>query len=615
MIVYRFYLTIKVERTKEELKMRIRWFVLFSIIVLTLGILAGCGSNVNEVQPAPAKEVADESTTGEEANDEVADSKAQMMIANYIISEQGFHEMDEQIAKGELDDSFLRNVQQAKSIAESITWDPSLDEVIATFNKDINELEQALIANDVKKAKEQAAALHESQHDLDNAVSQLVKTMTGPDMKAQMMIANFIISEQGFHEMDEQIAKGELDDSFLRNVQQAKSIAESITWDPSLDEVIATFNKDINELEQALIANDVEKAKEPAAALHESQHDLDNAVSQLVKTMTGPDMKAQMMIANFIISEQGFHEMDEQIAKGELDDSFLRNVQQAKSIAESITWDPSLDEVIATFNKDINELEQALIANDVEKAKEPAAALHESQHDLDNAVSQLVKTMTGPDMKAQMMIANFIISEQGFHEMDEQIAKGELDDSFLRNVQQAKSIAESITWDPSLDEIIATFNEDINELEQALIANDVEQAKEPAAALHESQHELDNAVSNLIKEFVQLTNDNQAESKSENQIVDVDEVDGTVLTMYDWDFDDIKLEKGKNVIILKNEGDMPHGVLIPELGLMSDDVGGGETLIWEIDVDETGEFTFYCSIPECGTPEQHSEMIGEVIVE
>src|SRR5690625_693130 len=187
--------------------MRIKWLVLFSILVLTLGIVAGCGTNnnnhVSEVEPAPAKEIATESTVGEEENNEVADTKAQMIIANYIISEQGVHEMDEQIAQGELDESFLRNVQNAKSIAESITWDPSLNEIIATFNQDINDLEQALIANDVEKAKEPAAALHESQHDLDNAVSQLVKTMTGPDMKAQMMIANFIISEQGFHEMDE----------------------------------------------------------------------------------------------------------------------------------------------------------------------------------------------------------------------------------------------------------------------------------------------------------------------------------------------------------------------------------------------------------------------------
>src|SRR5690625_5111228 len=221
--------------------MRIKWIVLSSIVVLTLGILVGCGTNntsnhnqkanVAKVEEAPAKEVETESTTDAEENNEVADTKAQMMIANYIISEQGVHKMDEQIAKGELDESFLRNVQNAKSIAESITWDSSLDEIISTFNNDINDLEQALIANDVEQAKEPAAALHESQHDLDNAVSQLVKTMAGPDMKAQMMIANYIISEQGVHELDEQIARGELDESFLRKVQNAKSIAESITWD------------------------------------------------------------------------------------------------------------------------------------------------------------------------------------------------------------------------------------------------------------------------------------------------------------------------------------------------------------------------------------------------
>jgi len=123
--------------------MRIKWLVLFSILVLTLGIVAGCGTNnnnhVSEVEPAPAKEIATESTVGEEENNEVADTKAQMIIANYIISEQGVHEMDEQIAQGELDESFLRNVQNAKSIAESITWDPSLNEIIATFNQDIND--------------------------------------------------------------------------------------------------------------------------------------------------------------------------------------------------------------------------------------------------------------------------------------------------------------------------------------------------------------------------------------------------------------------------------------------------------------------------------------------
>ena len=428
--------------------------------------------------------------------------------------------------------------------------------------------------------------------------------------KAQMMAANFIIAEQGVHTIAEELEKGNNDEGFLRSVQKAKATIESIEWTGEVEEVKEAFYKDVIELEKALIAQDYAAAVAPAKAAHESQHELDKTVGETVKVIIGGDAKAQMMIANYIIAKQGVHLIAEELEKGPKDESFLRSVQKVKTTIESIEWTAEAEEVKEVLYKDVIELEKALIAQDYKAAVKPAKGAHESQHELDKTVGAAVKAITGGDAKAQMMIANYIIADQGVHLIAEELEKGTKDEGFLRSVQKAKATIESIEWTAEVEEMKEVFYKDITGLEKALIAQDFTAAEAPAKAAHESQHELDKTVGKVVKEMESVVTGAAKADTEKNDAT----AEGTPLTIVDWGFESLTLKTGKKVITATNTGKMPHGVLIPDLGVMSEDIGGGETLSFKVDIKEPGTYKFYCSVPECGTPEQHGGMIGEIVV-
>lgn len=433
--------------------------------------------------------------------------------------------------------------------------------------------------------------------------------------KAQLVAADFIISEQGFHHIAEEIGKGNMDEGFLRNVKKAKSIVDSIEWPKSAEEAVSIFAKDLDSMEKALVAGDLEEAKESSEAAHESQHDFAHELGNIVKGMTADDIKAQMMIGDYIISSQGFHHMAEEVVAGNLDEGFLRKVQKAKFMLEHLKWADETNEAKDAFLADVTEFEKALVAKDVEAAKGLAEAAHETQHDFSHEVGNAIKSLKGKDLKGLMMISDYIIAEQGFHHMSEEIAAGSMDESFLRNVQKAKFMLENVQWPKEIVEVKDSFSNDVTEMEKALVSQDSEAAKKASYAAHETQHDFSHDVWKVIPsmESGEVVMTEVSEGHDDGTATDGNVV---TLTMDDWDFkNDLNLIQGKNIIKIKNDGNMPHGMMIPGLGVVSDDVGKGETVTFEVTVDEKGEYEFFCSVPVCGTPEQHGGMTGKITVE
>lgn len=74
---------------------------------------------------------------------------------------------------------------------------------------------------------------------------------------------------------------------------------------------------------------------------------------------------------------------------------------------------------------------------------------------------------------------------------------------------------------------------------------------------------------------------------------------------FDFNPNEITLKQGEEVNLVINNLDVDHGIQIPELGLMGDN-------IITFTADKKGEFVFYCN-NFCG--EGHSDMIGKIIVE
>lgn len=59
----------------------------------------------------------------------------------------------------------------------------------------------------------------------------------------------------------------------------------------------------------------------------------------------------------------------------------------------------------------------------------------------------------------------------------------------------------------------------------------------------------------------------------------------------------ISLTKGETVkLTFKNTGTFPHNLTIAELGVATKTIGGGEEDSVTVTADETGSYTFYCSV-------------------
>jgi plastocyanin len=74
----------------------------------------------------------------------------------------------------------------------------------------------------------------------------------------------------------------------------------------------------------------------------------------------------------------------------------------------------------------------------------------------------------------------------------------------------------------------------------------------------------------------------------------------------------INLKSGqKTVITFKNMGQAPHNLVIADLGVTTETIGGGKETMVEFTPTKSGEFEFICSVGD----HEEKGMVGEAIVE
>ncbi len=74
----------------------------------------------------------------------------------------------------------------------------------------------------------------------------------------------------------------------------------------------------------------------------------------------------------------------------------------------------------------------------------------------------------------------------------------------------------------------------------------------------------------------------------------------------------VEVKPGKVKLIVENTGKRMHGFAIDEFGI-KENLAPGQKVEKEIEVTESGEFRFYCTVL-CGTMDDHSGMTGKLIV-
>ena len=81
---------------------------------------------------------------------------------------------------------------------------------------------------------------------------------------------------------------------------------------------------------------------------------------------------------------------------------------------------------------------------------------------------------------------------------------------------------------------------------------------------------------------------------------------------YHFEPDTIEVKPGKIKLVVENTGKRMHGFAIDEFGI-KENLAPGQTIEKDIEVKESGEFQFYCTVL-CGTMDDHSGMTGKLIV-
>lgn len=120
---------------------------------------------------------------------------------------------------------------------------------------------------------------------------------------------------------------------------------------------------------------------------------LREAVANLEARLTQLEASAttnSLLLASRFLAEAQFHAMDDALNSGELDPRYLATVRETTAIIAAIHWPDELQETVRAFSSTARELAAALEEEDLEAAGDAAAAVHGAQHDLNNAILDVV---------------------------------------------------------------------------------------------------------------------------------------------------------------------------------------------------------------------------------
>lgn len=76
--------------------------------------------------------------------------------------------------------------------------------------------------------------------------------------------------------------------------------------------------------------------------------------------------------------------------------------------------------------------------------------------------------------------------------------------------------------------------------------------------------------------------------------------------------DPVTIHKGDHVHLVVSSSEGTHGLMIPDLGIATDEVSPGQEQVVDFVADKAGTFDYFCDVP-CGSG--HRSMRGQLVVE
>lgn len=405
------------DRRKEidEMKRRFdRWAFPLLAAALTLALLLGwaCGGGDGEeaqdtpLPTQPREEATLEPTTAATA---LEDTVGSVLAAIDLIDTTGFHDMAKDLAEAtELSPRYASQVGNVLAGTKAAAWPAELEEPLGAFVADVEALKAALDAEDLAAAATAAEPVHDTQHDLSEATYEWLDAQAGKlvsvsphGMMAISMGAIDIVDSSGFHDMAKELAEAtEINPRLAGKVGKALTVATVAAWAEDVHEPLDTLLADLETLKAALEAGDLDGARAAAEAVHDSQHDFSVAVYAWLGTQQGMAYDAGAMVtvcnlkAQDMIDSAGFHDLAKEMAEAtEINPRWSSKVGSVITVTKAADWSDDVKGEVGAFVADLESLQTALDAGDLEGAAAAAEAVHDSQHDLSKATYSWVSAM------------------------------------------------------------------------------------------------------------------------------------------------------------------------------------------------------------------------------
>ncbi|GAB4325431.1 MAG: hypothetical protein Kow0010_07930 [Dehalococcoidia bacterium] len=396
------------------------------LALLIAGVAAACGGGENDPSDAasdptqsqqaptaaptqpPAQPTAQPTATSPAVSDDARIAVAALAAID-VVDSAGFHDMAKTLAEAtEINPRLARTVANVRTVVEGTRWGSALESQAHELAEALAVLEAALTAEDLDGARAAAEAVHDAQHDL-SADTYAWLASVGPvdpadrDAAIVSLIAAIdIIDSAGFHDMAKALAEAdEINPRFAGTTAKAVTAARVAAWSPDLAAEGSKLTSDLEDLLAALESGDVAAAAAAAEAVHDSQHDASKAtyawLAEHHASMSHDDPTLAYACAVKVVDAidgVGFHDMARELAEAtEINPRYAGRVANALAVMhrEAMEDAAAFDHLRETMQS----LYDALVAGDLDAARELSETVHEAQHDFSGAMYGQMAAMHG----------------------------------------------------------------------------------------------------------------------------------------------------------------------------------------------------------------------------
>jgi hypothetical protein len=321
-----------------------------------------------------------------------------------------------------------------------------------------------------------------------------------------------MIDGAAFHDMAKELAEAtEINPRLAGKVANSAAVVKKTTWEVSLQALATGLADELSALEAALRAGDLETARTAAEAVHDAQHDLSvetYAWLATVKPVGAEERDAavvSIIAAIDVIDSAGFHGMAKDLAEAtEVNPRLAGTTEKALVAANLAGWGSDLRAEADRLKADLNALLVALKAGDLETARSAAEAIHDSQHDASKATYAWLATNHAGMAHTNEVLASACslkavdaVDSVGFHDMAKELAEAtEINPRLAGSVANALAVV-SFDGGPNADGL-NHMSEAMTALHDALVAGDLESARELAEEVHDAQHDFSNEMYGMM---------------------------------------------------------------------------------------------------------------------